>query len=55
MKHYKLVKFLSNLNVKPPFTNVYPPRTNEKPPIDFLATVLLQLFYFVESLKKIGQ
>jgi len=34
MKHYKLEEFLSNLNVKPPCTNV-------NPPIDaFLATVL---------------
>jgi len=32
MKHYKLVEFLSNLNVKPPGTNVKPPRTNVKPP-----------------------
>jgi len=35
MKHYKLVEFLSNLNVKPP------PGTNVKPPVDdFLAMVL---------------
>jgi len=33
MKHYKLVEFLSNLNVKPPCTNVKPPRTNVKPPL----------------------
>ena len=32
MKHYKLVKFLSNLNVKPRCTNVKSLRTNEKPP-----------------------
>ena len=37
IKHYKLVEFLSNLNVKPP------PRTNLKPPNDdFLVTVLLE-------------
>ena len=36
------MEFLSNLNVKSPYTNVKPPRTNVKPPIDdFLATVLL--------------
>jgi len=34
VKHYKLVEFLSNLNVKPPVRE-------RKPPIDdFLATVL---------------
>jgi len=32
MKHYELVEFLSNLNVKPPCANVKPPRTNVKPP-----------------------
>jgi len=31
MKHYKLVEFLSNLNVKPSCTNA-PPRTNINPP-----------------------
>jgi len=32
MKHYELVDFLSNWNVKPPCTNAKPPRTNVKPP-----------------------
>jgi len=32
MKHYKLVKFLSNLNVKPPLHERKAPRTNVKPP-----------------------
>jgi len=42
MKHYKLVEFLSTLNVKAPGTNLKPPSTNVKSPIDdFLATVLL--------------
>ena len=34
MEHYRLVEFMSNLNVKPPCTNVKIPRTNVKPPID---------------------
>jgi len=32
MKHYKLVKFLSTLNVEPPCANVKPPHTNVMPP-----------------------
>jgi len=31
-KHYKLVKFSSNLNVKPPLHERKSPRTNVKPP-----------------------
>jgi len=43
MKHYKLVEFLSNLNVKPPLHERKSPRTNVKPLIDdFLATVLIE-------------
>ena len=43
MKHYKLVEFLSNLNVKPPpHERKAPPRTRKTPLIDdFLATVLV--------------
>jgi len=41
LKHYKLVEFLSNLNVNPLCTNVQPPAQTWIPPIDdFLATVL---------------
>jgi len=44
MKHYKLVEFLSNLNVKPPLHERKPPRLNVKPPFDdFLATILILL------------
>jgi len=32
MKHYKLVEFLSNLNVKSPLHEREDPRTNVKPP-----------------------
>jgi len=31
MKHYKLVEFLSNLDVKPPLHKCKDPRTNVKP------------------------
>jgi len=40
MKHYELVEFLSNLNVKPP-------AQTQSPPIDdFLATVMNAYFVF---------
>jgi len=43
MKHYKLVDFLSNLNVKPPpaRTQSHLARTLSPPIDDFLATVLM--------------
>ena len=41
MKHYKLVEFLSNLNVKPPpHERKSPPHKCKAPIDDFLATVL---------------
>jgi len=49
MKHYKLVEFLSSLNVKPPCTNAKPSRTNVKPPYWRLSgdgsAVVLRLWY----------